>query len=151
MANGGLSGLSEVELQIGTDKDGEVGVILTAQLLELFLNLLGEAATVHLIEGVPLRIEVKAEPGTPEMSISGTSTNYFGPFEDILLEADRLRSVSERLEILADKHAGIEELMSVAGSIRNIAGVLDVFTVIRSNAGRSQDDALTPQESGYLD
>jgi hypothetical protein len=77
-------------------------------------------------------------------------TSYLGPFEDILLEADQLRNVSERLETLTDKHPGIEEVMSVAGNIRNIATVLDVFTLIRSNAGDSQDDALSPPPKGYV-
>jgi hypothetical protein len=149
MANGGLRGLGEVEFQMETDEDGEVGIILIAQLLGLFLTLLGEAATVRLIEGIPLQIEVKSKLDTTGTSISATDTSYFGPFEDILLEADQLRNVSERLEILADKHAGIDEMMSVAGNIRNIAAVLDVFTVIRSKAGGSQDSVLLPT-NGFL-
>jgi hypothetical protein len=147
-ANGGLRGLGEVESQ--TDADGEVGIILIAQLLGLFLTLLGEAATLRLIEGVPLQIEVKAKLNTTGTSKFAVGTNYFGPFEDILLEADQLRNVSERLETLADKHAGIGEVMSVAGNIRNIATVLDIFTLIRSNAGGSQDDAPIPPTNGYV-
>jgi len=131
-------------------EDGSVGIILIAQLLGLFLTLLGEAATVRLIEGVPLQIEVKAKLNATEASPSAIGTSYFGPFEDILLEADQLRNVSERLETLADKNPGIEEVMSVAGNIRNIATVLDVFTLIRSNAGDSQDDALSPPLKGYV-
>jgi hypothetical protein len=150
MANGGLSGLGTAELQMGADESGEVGIILIAQLLGLFLTLLGEAATVRLIEGVPLRVEVQAELDSTGTSISATGTNYFGPFEGILSEADQLRSVSERLETLADKHAGIEEVMSVAGSIRNIATVLDVFTIIRSKADGSQEDPFTLPTNGYV-
>jgi hypothetical protein len=138
MANGGLRGLGEVEFQMDTDEDDEVGIILIAQLLGLFLTLLGEVATVRLIEGVPLQNEVKTKLETTGVSNIATGTNYFEPFEDILLEADQLRNVSERLETLADTHAGVEELMSVAGNIRNIATVLDVFTLIRSKAGGSQ-------------
>jgi hypothetical protein len=149
-ANGGLRGLGEVEFQMDTDEDGEVGIILIAQLLGLFLTLLGEAATVRLIEGVPLQTEVKAKLDTAGMSNFASGTSYFGPFENILLEADQLRNVSERLETLADNHVGIEELMSVAGNIRNIATVLDVFTLIRSEAGGSQDDTLSPPTNGYV-
>jgi hypothetical protein len=59
--------------------------------------------------------------------------------------------VSERLETLADKHAGMEQgLVSVAGNIRSIASVLDVFTLIRSKAGDSQEDAPNPQSNGYV-
>jgi hypothetical protein len=149
-ANGGLRGLGEVEFQMETGEDGEVGIILIAQLLGLFLTLLGEAATVRLIEGAPLQIEVKAKLDTTGRSNFATGTSYFGPFEDILLEADQLRNVSERLETLVDKHVGIEEVMSVAGNIRNIATVLDVFTLIRSKAGGSQDDTLIPPTNGYV-
>jgi hypothetical protein len=72
-------------------------------------------------------------------------------FEDLLREIDQLRGVSERIENLADNHPGMEEgLFSAAGSIRNIATVLDVFTLIRSKAGGSQEDALNPQTNGYI-
>jgi hypothetical protein len=72
-------------------------------------------------------------------------------FEDLLLEIDRLRSVGERIEILANKHAGMADgLVSVAGNIRSIATVLDIFTLIKSKAGGSQEDAPLPQTNGYL-
>jgi len=67
-----------------------------------------------------------------------------------LLEADQLRHVSERLETLTDTYADIDELMGVAGNIRNIATVLDVFTLIRSKAGGSHDSVLLPPTNGYL-
>jgi hypothetical protein len=145
-----LRGLAEVDLQMDTDEDGEVGIILIAQLLGLFLNLLGEAATARLIDGVPIQVEVKAKLDTTGASSFATGTSYFGPFENIMLEADQLRNVSERLETLADKHDGIEEVLSVAGNIRNIATVLDIFTLIRSKAGGSRDDAPVPPTNGYV-
>jgi hypothetical protein len=131
-------------------EDGEVGIILIAQMLRLFITLLGEAATVRLIEDASLRLEVKVELDTAGTSMLATGTNYLGPFKDILLEADQLRHVSERLETLTDTYAGIDELMGVAGNIRNIATVLDVFTLIRSKAGGSQDSVLLPPTNGYL-
>jgi hypothetical protein len=149
-ANGGLRGLGENEFRLDTDEDAEVGIILIAQLLGLFITLLGEEATVRLIEGVPFRIEVKAKLNTTGTSQFAAGTSYLGPFEDILLEADQLRNVCERLETLADKHTGIDEVMSVAGNIRNIATVLDVFTLIRSNSGGPQDDAPIPPTNGYV-
>lgn len=148
--DGGLRGLDEIQSQSGPDGDGEVGVVLIAQLLGLFLTLLGEAATMRLIEGVPLRVAVKAKLETTRTSTSATETSYLGPFKDILLEADQLRSVSERLETLADTHAGVDELTNVAGNIRNIASVLDVFALIRSKAGGSQDSVLIPPTNGYV-
>ena len=105
---------------------------------------------MRLIEGVPLRVAVKAKLETTRTSTSATETSYLGPFKDILLEADQLRSVSERLETLADTHAGVDELTSVAGNIRNIASVLDVFALIRSKAGGSQDSVLIPPTNGYV-
>jgi hypothetical protein len=41
-------------------------------------------------------------------------------------------------------------LMSVAGNIRSIATVLDVFTLIRSKAGGSQEDAPNLQTNRYM-
>jgi len=81
LANGGLIGLREVELQMDTDEDCEVGTILIAQLLRLFLALLGEAATVRLMDDGPFSIEVKAELDTTGTRISATGTSYSGPFE----------------------------------------------------------------------
>jgi hypothetical protein len=148
--NGGLHGLGEVEAPLGTDEDVEVGIILIAEMLRLFLSLLGEAATVRLIEDAALRIEVKAESNRAETINFTARQSYFEPFEDILLEADQLRNVSERLETLVDTHSDIEELMSVAGNIRNIATVLDVLVLIRSKAGGSQDDEHSPRTNGYV-
>jgi len=148
-ANGDLRGLSEVESALNLSEDSEVGIILITQMLRLFITLLGEAATVRLIEDAPLRVEAEAELDKTGTSIS-TGTSYLGPFKDISLEADQLRQVSERLETLTGTHAGVDELMSVAGSIRNIATVLDVFTLIRSKAGGSQDSVLVPPANGYL-
>jgi len=148
-ANGGLRGPGEGESPLKPGEDDEVGVILIAQMLRLFLTLLGEAATVRLIEDAPPRVDAEAELDKTGTSIS-TGMSYLGPFKDISLEADQLRQVSERLETLTGAHAGVDELMSVAGSIRNIATVLDVFTLIRSKAGGSQDSVLVPPANGYL-
>jgi hypothetical protein len=59
--------------------------------------------------------------------------------------------VSGRIENLAGKHPSMEEgLLSAAGSVRNIATVLDVFTLIRSKAGGSQEDARDLQTNRYM-
>jgi hypothetical protein len=155
-ANGGLRGLGEVESQTDADadEDGEAGIILIAQLLGLFLAFLGEATTLHLIEDLRLQVDVGSESPTTTADTTASATD--GPamaadFEDILLEIDQLRSVSEHIETLADRHPGMEDgLVSVAGNIRNIATVLDVFTLIRSKAGDSQEDAPIPQTNGYV-
>jgi len=153
-ANGGLRGLGEVESEIGTDEDGEVGVILIAQLLGLFVTFLGEATTLRLIEDLRLQVEVRTESATSEPA--GLASEADGPlmaaaFEDLLMEIDRLRSVSKNIEALADKHPGMEDgLVSVAGNIRSIATVLDVFTLIRSKAGGSQEEVPNLQTNIYM-
>jgi len=154
MANGGLHGFGEVESQADGDEDGEVGIILIAQLLGLFLTLLGEATTLRLIEDLRLQVDVLTASTT--IPAERTNSEATGPamaaaFEDLLLEIDRLRSVSDHIENLADRHPGLEDgLVSVAGNIRSIATVLDIFTLIRSKAGDSQEDAPPPEKNRYL-
>jgi hypothetical protein len=153
-ADGCLRGLGEVESQTGTDQDGDSGVILIAQLLGLFLTFLGEATTLRLIEDLRLQVDVRAESATTTAGM--TASAAAGPdtaaaFEDLLREIDRLRSVSERIESLTDKHPGMEVgLLSVAGNIRSIATVLDVFTLIKSKAGGPQDEAPNLQTNLYM-
>jgi hypothetical protein len=153
-ANGVLHGLGKVESQMDADEDGEAGVALIAHLLGLFLTFLGEATTLRLIEDLRLQVEVSTEPST--VLADATDSAVDGPamamaFEDLLLEIDRLRKVSNRIEILADKHPAMEDgLVSVAGNIRSIATVLDVFTLIRSKAGGSEDDAPNLQTNRYM-
>ena len=153
-ANGGLRGLGEGESHTEADEDGEAGIILIAQLLGLFLTLLGEATTLSLIEDLRLQVDIGAESATTPADTVDSAAD--GPvmtaaFEDLLLEIDRLRKVSERIEVLADNHPGMEDgLVSVAGNIRSIATVLDVFTLIRSKAGGSQEDAPNLQTNLYM-
>jgi hypothetical protein len=54
------------------------------------------------------------------------------PFAAILREVDELRSVSTRLEGLAEQHAPMAEiLMTIAGSVRNTATVLAVLVAAK--------------------
>jgi hypothetical protein len=153
-ASGGLRGLGEVESQTDADECGEVGIVLIAQLLGLFLTFLGEATTLRLIEDLRLQVDIGTESVTTTadtiVSVADEPA-IAAAFEDLLLEIDRLRSVSERIETLADRHPGMEDgLVSVAGNIRSIAMVLDVFTLIRSNAGGSQEGAPDLQTNRYM-
>ena len=154
LANGGLRGLGEVESQTNPDEDGEVGIILIAQLLGLFLTLLGEATTLRLIEDLRLQADVGAACVTTTAdTVDSVSEEppIAAAFEDLLREVDRLRSVSERIETLAENHPGMEDgLVNVASNIRSIATVLDVFTLIRSKAGGSQEDAPNPETNRYM-
>jgi predicted TIM-barrel enzyme len=150
-ANGDLRGLGEVEAQM--QEGGEAGIILIARLIGLFLTFLGEATTLRLIEDLRLQVDVRTEPPTTTAGATVSPADEAPiavTFEDLLREIDRLRSVSEHIEILADRHPGMEDgLMSVAGNLRSIATVLDVFTLIRSKAGGSQD-APNLQTNRYM-
>jgi hypothetical protein len=148
--DGSLGGLPNVEAPSKTGDDAEAGTVLIAQMLRLFLSLLGETATVRLIEDAPLHSEAIARSNTSAAVLSVTDTEYFEPFESITSEAAQLRHVSERLETLVDAHEDVDELLGVAGNIRNIATALDVFTLIRSKAGASNDSILMPPTNGYL-
>ena len=154
MANGGVRGLCEVESQTNSDEYGEVGVILIAQLLGLFLTLLGESTTLRLIEDLRLQAEIETQSVSTSAGTADAASEDLAiatAFEDLLLEIDQLRKVSVRIENLAGKHPGMEEgLLSTAGSIRSIATVLDVFTLIRSKAGGPQEDAPDFQTNRYM-
>jgi hypothetical protein len=153
-ANGDLRGFAEVESQPNADEDGEAGIILIAQLLGLFLTFLGEATTLRLIEDLRLQADVRTEsaPTTENTTTSAADEpKMHAGFEDLLREIDRLRSVSDHIEILADKHPGMGDgLVSAAGSLRSVATVLDVFTLIRSKAGGPQDDPPSIPANRYM-
>jgi hypothetical protein len=153
-ANGSLRGLGEVESQTATDEDGEAGIILIAQLLGLFLTFLGEATTLRLIEDIRLQADDSRESATSTADTTDSEADRLvvaAVFGDLLLEIDRLRSVSDRIENLADHHPGMEQgLYSAAGNIRSIASVLDVFTLIRSKAGGPQEEAPNLQTNRYM-
>jgi hypothetical protein len=153
-ADGDLRGLGEVESKTDADEDGEAGIILIAQLLGLFLTFLGEGTTRRLIEDLRLQVDVNPAPArTTEdtMASAADGPEMAAAFEDLLLEIDRLRSVGEHIEILADTHPGMEDgLVSVARNIRSIATVLDVFTLIRSKAGGPQEEAPNLQTNLYM-
>ena len=153
-ASGGLHGLGEVESQTDVEEDGEAGINLIAQLLGLFLTLLGEATTLRLIEDLSLQVDAGRESATIAENAGTSAANdpaMAAAFEDLLREIDRLRNVSEHIETLSDKHPGMKDgLVSVAGNIRSIATVLDVFTLIRSKAGGPQDEAPNLESNRYM-
>lgn len=106
-ANGDLRGLGEAESQTEADEGGEAGIILIAQLLGLFLTFLGEATTLRLVEDLRLQVDDRTEPATiaADMAVSpDDAASIAVAFEDLLLEIDQLRKVSERIEILVDRH-----------------------------------------------
>jgi hypothetical protein len=135
-------------------EDSEAGIVLIAQLLGLFLTFLGEATALRLIEDLRLQVDVRTEAALNPKDTTASATD--GPvmaaaFEDLLRETGRLRSVSDRIETLADKHPGMEDgLISVAGNIRSIATVLDVFTLIRSKAGGPQEELPNLETNLYM-
>ena len=55
------------------------------------------------------------------------------PYNTILQEVDRLKQMSGRLELLANKHPSVTEaLMSISASILAIATVLEVLVISKS-------------------
>ena len=54
-------------------------------------------------------------------------------FEAILAEAEQLHNVSNRLEALAQQHPPVSAaLMTISGSVRNTATVLEVLIVTKT-------------------
>ncbi len=50
----------------------------------------------------------------------------------ILLEAQQLHNVSDRLDVLAEEHPVVSEaLITISGSVRNTATLLDVLVATR--------------------
>jgi hypothetical protein len=122
-ADGSLWGLDELEHQIDKDQVREGGVILIAQLLGLLLTFIGEAMTSRLVASDEVLPPVRSVPK------SGLRTG----FEVFLTEVEQLKSVSARLEGVAEEHPPFTEaLMTVAGNVRNIATVLSVLVAVRS-------------------
>jgi len=153
-ASGSLRGLDEAASKTHADEDGEAGTLLIAQLLGLFLTFLGEATTLRLIEDLRHQVDVRTEPVTIPKSGSSSGVSEISTavaFEDLLLEVNRLRDVSEHIEALVETHPGMQDgLLSVAGNLRSIATVLDIFTLIRSRAGVPQDEFPNPETNRYM-
>ena len=153
-AEGRLHGLGAVEFQSNTDQHGDGGVILIAQLLGLFLAFLGETTTLRMIQNLRLQVVDSAESDSFAVDAAAAEVDprlAIKAFDDLLRETDRLRIVGDHIEALAHKHPGMESgLVTVAGNIRDIATVLDVFTLIRSKAGVPQEDDTLPEKDGYM-
>jgi hypothetical protein len=107
-----------------------------------------------LIEDLRLQVDGRIESSSTTADPTDLEVDGLvmaATFGDLLKEIDRLRSVSDHIETLAGNHPGMEQgLSSVAGNIRSIATVLDVFTLIRSKAGGPQEDASNPKTNGYM-
>lgn len=155
-ANGDLRGLDEVEshTDLGADEGDEAGVILIAQLLGLFLAFLGEATTLHLIEDLRLQADASTVPVKTAVDTIASVADapvMAAAFAGLLLEIDRLRSVGANIEILAGTHSDMEDgLLNVVGNIRNLATILDVFTLIRSKAGGTHEHVPHPPTNSYM-
>ena len=121
-AEGSLQNASELEPQVDMDQTGEDGVLLVAQLLGLFVDFIGTALTLRLMQDV-----------SPPLSVTATGPPI--PMATILQEANALNDVSERLESLAAQHPFVEDaLMTISGSIRNTAAVLEVLILVKSKS-----------------
>jgi hypothetical protein len=121
------------------DQAAEGELLLTVQLLGLFLSLLGGAVTLQLVQEVFPNLTITTEPGT------------ITPFEDILKEVYQLHGVSDRLESLASQTPSVEEpLLSVSGNIRNTANTLEVLALIKTKAANPQKKKAKQPRKRYL-
>jgi hypothetical protein len=135
--DGYLQGFGELALQSDPQQASEGDVLFTAQLLGLFLSLLGAAVTLQLVEDVFPNLTVTTESGT------------ITPFEGILREVNQLNNVSDRLESLANQNPSVEDaLLSVSGNVRNTATALEVLALIKSKAAEPQKKE--PKQRRYL-
>ncbi len=147
-ADGALSGFGEIESRTEADQDG-AGVILIAQLLGLFRLFLGEMTTLRLLEDVRLQIEPAAELGMEDPTATGLRRSR--AFHTLLQQVDLLNSVGESLEVLVDELPDMEDgLVSVAGNIRSIAAVLDIFAFIRNKSKNLPEDISRSPSTHYV-
>jgi hypothetical protein len=59
------------------------------------------------------------------------------PANAILHEVQQLHNVSDRLDVLAEKHPLVSEaLVSISGSVRNTATLLQVLVATKLTTGR---------------
>jgi hypothetical protein len=129
--DGSLQGLGELEPQVDKDQVGKDGVLLVAHLLGLFVDFIGAALTLRLVQDV-----------TPHL---GVTTKSGSPFETILQEVNALNNVSERLESLANQRPFVEDaLMSISGNIRSIAAVLEVLVLVKNKSTERVNELGTP-------
>jgi hypothetical protein len=134
-ADGCIQGLGKLASKSDQHHTSEGDVLFTAQLLGLFLALLGTSVTLQLVQDVFPNLTVTTELGT------------ITPFEDILKEVNQLNSVSDRLESLADQNPSVEDaLMSVSGNVRNTATALEVLALIRSKAASRKRERRSKDE-----
>jgi len=137
--NGSLQGFQDLVSQSDKDRALEAGVLLTTQLVGLFLTLLGGALTLQLVQDVFPNLTVTTESGA------------LTPFADILKEVGNLNSVSTRLAALADQNPGVEAaLMSVSGNVRNTATTLEVVALIKAKSAEPIKKMKKPEREPYL-
>jgi hypothetical protein len=122
VADGSLQFLDGLGPQIDEDQFRLGGVILVAHLLGVLFLVIGEAVTLRLVTS-----HVFHHLGfLPKRGVS------LDP-EAILTEVDQLQAVSTRLHGLAEQYPSVTEaLMTIAGSVGNVASVLGVLVAIRS-------------------
>jgi len=120
----------------------ERGVVLIAQLLSLLLVLLGEGATVKMVNSVHAQSDIvlESEADTMPQALVG-----------VLQEVGYLKGIGERLETLADLHPSLGDgLVTVAGNIRSIAAALEIFTLVKGKYSRLQDGASGNPPSSFI-
>jgi hypothetical protein len=138
-SDGSLSGLTELEKQTDSTQESHPGVVLISHLLGLFLTFLGTETTQRFVKDVFPDAATPLQPSAAK------------PLEGASQEVSELRHVSERLQSLADKYPSAGDgLTTIAGSVRNLASILDVFLVMKDMQTSVNEGELPPNESRYL-
>ena len=137
--DGSLQSVGKSSLQSDRHYASEADVLLTSHSIGLILSLLGTAVTLQLVQDVFPNLTITTESGTIRQ------------FEDILKEVGYLNTVSDRLELLAGRHPSVEEaLMSVSGSVRNTATVLEVLAVIKAEDDELEKKTAKQERERYM-
>lgn len=132
-ADGAIDGLEKLEPQVGQNNGGEAGAVLIDELLGLFLDFLGSALTLRLVQDIAPHLKASTKSVAPI------------PVENIMQEVARLNDVSERLESLVGQNPLVESaLMILAGNIRTTATLLDVLIVVKSKSAEPVNEFGAP-------
>lgn len=145
LPDGRLHGFNGAGYQ--SDSSGRIqdGTAFIAQLLNGLIAFIGSTVMRSLVKDIYPGIQGISEAQTVDEPESRTL------FLEVLTEVDRLRSVSERLDAVAEASTTLSEgLMRVSASIRNIAATLQVFAIIKNGSKELSEMSDDPPINQYV-
>ncbi len=130
---GSLAGISDPQT------DDRAGIDFIAQLLDMFLALLGTPLILRLLQDISPHLDVTSPPGA------------LPPFEYIRQEVAELTNVSDRLASLADQYPSVgDALLSISGNVRDTATLLEVVALIKNPANNPTKAPRKTKNKPYL-